>query len=344
MRMRGRRARSLLVLFAAAGSCVGFRQQAQGTTFNVSWVGVATGGYNTAANWSGGVVPNNGSPVNGFYNVTINRAGGAVVTGNLGAEIMNLTIGSGNTLDLSNNIVLDLIGSATNGPCTFTNSGTIALTATTGAATLNLLGSTTNLSGGTVILTNGTVTGTGTVTFSSDFEGSGSVGANALAMINSGGRFEALGGFLDIDPRFQGGLQNDNTLSLHSNTGTIQLNGNAGGSFNNSSGTISVVAGEIDLINGATIAGGTLLSNNASVLLVPAGHMGSLNGCTLSGSGLDARAAQGGTLALNGTITNNSRMIIAGSTTGTGTASIVVGGINQTMTFNGTGSMMFGQQ
>ena len=85
----------IALLCAAASSVLSVsspRFAAIGATFNATWGNFATGNYGTATNWSGGDVPDNNVVLNDFYNVVVNRAGGATVTGNTTAIILNLTI------------------------------------------------------------------------------------------------------------------------------------------------------------------------------------------------------------------------------------------------------------
>src|SRR5262249_6904967 len=160
--------------------------------------------YGTASNWNQGFVPTQDNPnLNDFWNVTINRGAGATVTGNSNAEILNLTIGALNRLNLSNGNFLSLDGSAAFGPCTVSNAGTIQLGTTTGAQ-LNLDGSSTNLSGGGTIVMTGAanIGGAGTLTSDNTVRGSGNLGSNSLAIINNGTVLaDVSGGSLAIDPR-----------------------------------------------------------------------------------------------------------------------------------------------
>src|SRR3954452_10681201 len=84
--------RILMTAVSSAAMLDHFAQRAVAASFTASWIGGATGNYSQPINWSTGQAPNDG--VNAFFNVIINRPGGAAVDGNLTAEILNLTIGA----------------------------------------------------------------------------------------------------------------------------------------------------------------------------------------------------------------------------------------------------------
>src|SRR5215217_9219846 len=109
--MRASRARRLCAIAAV----VEVSHSALGSTFNISWDGGAKDNYNIAINWSTNTIPNNNDISNLYYNATINRVGGANVTGNIvQTEVLNLTIGAnaGNQLTLNDNVTFGVIGTA----------------------------------------------------------------------------------------------------------------------------------------------------------------------------------------------------------------------------------------
>src|SRR3990167_3810049 len=127
----------------------------QGTSMAVqitaTWNGGA-GNWNTAGNWSGAVVPNNGADT---FNVQIDNgnATNSSVSLNMAATIDNLTIDVSDSLDINNAQSLT-IGSGV-GAGTITNNGSIAM---------NSIGNVTDL-----VMTGAsdvTLGGTGTVTMS----------------------------------------------------------------------------------------------------------------------------------------------------------------------------------
>jgi hypothetical protein len=335
------------MLRAIAGAAVcGFTFHAEGSTFNVSWIGGATGNYSTAANWSGGAVPDDLIPtMTSFYNVTINRAAGVNVTGNnLQTEVLNLTIGpsAANQLTLNDNAVFGVNGTAANGPATVNNGGTIQLGTTSASVSqFNFLGSTTNITGGgtIVMLGDSELFGSGTVTSDNLIVGLGSFGVNNFAFINNG-TVTADNGTLAVDPRSSGGFDNNGFLTA-AGGGTLQLTANGGGSFTNSGGTISANGtnilnqGIVDLIDGVTISGGNITSNATGRCQVRTGESATLISVT---SSANVQVNGGATLNLIGTITNNNAIRTVGST-GVSTIDLGAG----TVTLNGTGSIVLGQ-
>lgn len=332
---RSVRSRIALVAFAS----VGFASVAQGTTFNVSWDGAAAGSYNTAVNWSANVVPNNDVIFSDFYNVTINRAGGANVLANIvQIEVLNLTIAAANQLTLADNVTFGVIGANPTGAATVNNAGTIQLGTTAAAASqFNFLGSTTNVTGGGTIVMPGANTqlfGSGTVTSNNTIIGLGNIGADNFALINNG-TITASGGSLTIDGRASGGVDNNGLMQALAG-GTLVLTGSGGGSFFNTGGTITT-AGRVQLVNGANILGGTLNSTTLStaIFFVPSGNVATLNGLT---NNADVNVSLNSTLNLLGTITNNTR-VRTNNAAGVATYNIGSG----TVTLNGTGTLVLSQ-
>ena len=82
------------------------------------WIGGATGNYSNTANWSLGVVPNNGNSYNGQpATFTVEIANKSAVTLDIPATIDNLTIDPTSSLSIANGQFLAVVGS---GPTTGT--------------------------------------------------------------------------------------------------------------------------------------------------------------------------------------------------------------------------------
>lgn len=336
--------RRRVAIAAAASLAAGYVNIAQATTFNATWGNFATGNYGTASNWltSGGNVPNDNSISGEYFNVTINRAPGTVVTGNVSAEIMNLTIGAGNALNLNNTVNFSLIGTALFGSATFNNGGTLTLNTVSGnGSDLNFDATSTNITGaGTIIMTAGsTIAGAGTVTTNNLITGSGSIGFNNMAIVNNGTiSSDDASQTLFIDPRSSGGLVNNNIMRA-TGSSTLILSGNGGGIFTNTgtisaSGTNGISQAAVNLVDGATVSGGTITTNAFGRVQVPTGHTATLSGVTSIGN---VQVNNGATLSLAGTITNNDDIVMTGSSSA---ATINVGA--GTVTLNGTGRITLG--
>jgi adhesin HecA-like repeat protein len=228
------RRRALLITSAALVSA-GYAHHALATTFEATWVGAATGNYGTGSNWSGFFAPNQNNPTVGAnWNVTINRVGGASVTGNTTATILNLTIGSGNALTLDDGRTLTLMGSQTNGPAIINTDGTLGFSAGSfNIASLALAGSTTSINGtGTVHLQGpGVITSDGTITNNISIIGQGTIGSGSTPLVNHG-LIRSDGGRLTLS--LTSALTNTGTIHAGSGPMTIDNSGdldNTGGTF-----------------------------------------------------------------------------------------------------------------
>src|SRR5579863_223275 len=102
----------------------------------VSWNG-GSGNWNTGADWSGGVVPNNGGGKT--YNVTISNGEAETVTLNLGVTVSDLTLGTSALLQSTANDSLTIASGGT-----LTNSGTLNFTTTGSNLTIDSGGTLTN--------------------------------------------------------------------------------------------------------------------------------------------------------------------------------------------------------
>lgn len=147
----------LMALFLAAGL---WTVSGRADTL-VNWQGpggTGSGNWSTAADWSGGVVPNNGSTK---YGVTLpTESGSYTVTQDINISIDSLTVDSGATLAGNSGITLTVTS--------LTNSGTMnydsANNLTVNGATTISSGSQLNIEGGSTANLNGTVSNSGALT------------------------------------------------------------------------------------------------------------------------------------------------------------------------------------
>jgi hypothetical protein len=198
------------------------------------WMG-GTGNWNVPTNWSGGVVPNNGTPTGTTYAVFIDNGVGGTnsnVSLNIAAIVDSLTIDAGDRLGINNGLSLTVVNT---GPATgtITNGGLLAL---------NSSGSFTDL----VINGNVTVSGSGSVQLS-NFVGNGNriYGGTQL----SGGTVTT---FVTV--------QNTGTLPADQVTLTAAMLGSANGIVAPSNlGTINIGASAGALVSFTTAATGSSL-------------------------------------------------------------------------------------
>ncbi len=124
------------------------------------WLG-GTGNYSNPANWSLGVVPNNGSLVSGLpatftVAITSGQGGNSAVTLDMNATIDNLSIDAASSLTIADSESLTVAGSAGGDSATgmINNAGKIVLSGNaSGTATLNISGTVTLTGGGSVTMT-----------------------------------------------------------------------------------------------------------------------------------------------------------------------------------------------
>lgn len=317
----------------------GYSQHARASTFDVSWTGSDFGFWTDIANWSNGAVPNNQPAQSTYYNVAIDRVGGAevrLITSPV--EVLNLTIGQGSQLVLQDPVAFRVSGTETFGPATINNAGTISMPSIQNTQFVSLAEST-NITGGGTILMFGTsgLVGTGTVTSNNTIIGYGTntIGSDNFAFINNGTVSSGMGSLL-IDPRASGGLVNNGTLQALP-FGTLILTGLGGGSFTNAGGSISAIGtsdtqtARVQLSGNATIVGGTINGNSFGQVVIPANTSATLVDLT---NNAEVKLTEAGTLNLVGTIVNNSR-IRMDSASNDGTVNIGAG----TVTLTGTGSL-----
>lgn len=274
---------------------------------------IATGNWNTVANWSCGRVPQNIDDVVIINNttVTVNIAGAVAgsVTINTGANATNLAMGGvGTTLTVTNagglsgNVVINGPSAAVTkqisvGARSLTVTGTVTInggTTTASATNIAQLNITTGSAtiGGLVVAGSGinsiataTVTGTGTLT----------VNGNASVASGTLGRAEM-------------------TLSAG---GTINVNGNlavsTAASTNNTGDatvTVSNAAGLLNVTGDVTVTGGGAVDRDALLRVTVASNVG--RGITVGGA-LNINATVAGSSSV--TLVANSRMTVTGAVT-----------------------------
>src|SRR6202790_2827356 len=144
-----------------------------------SWKGGATGNWNVAGDWTGGVPSNN--------NTCISTANSAVTLNIAGATSANLTLGlSTDSLLFNNGTSLTVSGS------TISNAGAILLNSMGSSTELIIgAGNVTLSGGGSVTMSNSTgnyilgALGTDTLTNQENIQGAGTIGNRSLPMSNS---------------------------------------------------------------------------------------------------------------------------------------------------------------
>src|SRR5262249_39551168 len=151
---------------------------------------------------------------------------------------------------------------------------------------------------------------------------------------------------IDLNPNASGFI-NNGTITAND---SLTLNGQGGGQFNNTNGTITLFSdGLVQLTNAALVSGGTLMSS-ATTRPCQLIQLSQITGSTLNGGTFAVPA--GNTGSFNG-VTNLARIriedgatgVFAGTTTDTGSIAILAGASNATLqvaaggaTFSGAGS------
>jgi len=350
----------LLVLMS-----VGLRSQGQTA---VSWTGTSGGNWNTASDWSGGVVPNNGSGKT--YNVTVGPATGQTVDLNLGVTVTDLTLGatSGSdvtlqsvagdslTIAAAGNLTIDRTGilrfTTTGSDITIGSGGTLtnsgSLEMETAGETLKVTGATTNGTGATLSIEGGSAaTFTGSVTNSGMFETGFSGGSNTATV--TGTFTNNAGATLTID-----GSSDVVNINALSNSGTIYIGNKVGSAAiltltGGGQGVTDVVenstinlCGNFNVVNGAkttsalgnltTVAGALTIENGKTTSVTPTG--GTLTIASTGSVKLSDLGATTTTLSITGNV-NNSGDFTTGFSGGTNTVNV-----SGTLTNNADGNVM----
>ncbi|HKV78948.1 MAG TPA: hypothetical protein VJP02_12435 [Candidatus Sulfotelmatobacter sp.] len=243
---------------------------------------------------------------NGNYNAVI--MGGPVNA--TGASVVNLTIGTGDVLDILGVDYVDITGPSV------VNNGSIILTSGNGFQFEGNITST--LSGsGSVQMNNSAVrfwggNGTPTLNLQQPITGQGSILGLAL---NNQSTITAAGGTLNIQPA-GAGLTNTGTIRAQSGS-TINLIGAA--PFNNTGGTISALNGSSILVE-ANITGGSITTaGTGNYTLAPPGAGAGLISLTNAGT---FNVPPGAGLNWTGTITNTGLFNLLGQIFTNGTVTL----------------------
>ncbi len=311
---------------------------------NTSWIGPASGGvWNTSGNWNGGI-PTSGT------NACIDNGNAqhSAVTLNIGgAQVLNLTTDSDDSLNFTDNTNLTINGSS------ISNAGSITLNSTNDNTDLIIAGiNTVTLSGGgrltlgnngaNRVYSSGV---TGMLVNQETIQGAGQLGAGSMLLTNQGTINANVSTPLIVSPApFGAGVTNTGTMKATSG-GTLDLRG----SYANAGGTIQGLAGSTVELDGATINGGTLTTSGGGV-------MESINSATLNGVTISTGSTYTepdntstflqGTITNNGTIhlnssNNNTDLKISGPVTLTGSGTLTMGnnGANRVYAPNGTDTL-----
>ena len=340
--------RILLIALLALLLCPhsAFAQSCPGTT---SWNG-GTGNWETAGDWSSGVP---GATSNACINVASSTVN---ITSTSGDTTLNLDINLGtDILNIGNNTQLTIQSGGN-----ILNDGALNLNSSANSTELIIDGATTLSGTGAVTMSNNTnnyITGGGTFTNKQTIQGAGNIGNNNLTLVNSGSTaiIDAnVSSTLQINPN--GGTTNTGTLEATAG-GVLELSGstvaNTGGLIlaTGNSGGMSPTPSTVEL-NNVSITGGTLTSSSGGVIesvdTWNSSATPTLTGVTIStGSTVNVPNNNGlnlgaGTITNNGTInlqstSNNTELVIAGSTTLSGSGSVTMSNnANNIITGGGT--------
>lgn len=310
----------------------------------VSWNG-GIGNWNTAADWSGGVVPNNGGGK--AYDVTISN-NNPTVTLNLGVTISDLTLGSTATLQSAANNSLTIAGNGTltnNGTISFSTSGS-NLTLDSGSTlinngTLDLLssGETLSVTGATTNSGSMLIQGGGTATFTGNFTNSGSLdtgfvgGKNVLTVTGTftNSATGSVGLFASGDVLNVNALSNSGALTIYSGA-TLNITAGGQGLTDVAQGSSLTVNGTLDVKNGSTFTNG--LGNLTSV----EGQLNLNNGQTtaIAPNGGTLTIAGGGNVNISDGAKSNTTVTISGSVSNSGGLTTGFSGGTNTISITGT--------
>jgi hypothetical protein len=323
----------------AALVSVSLAAHAAAQVVTTSYIGPNNGSWDTAANWSGGAVPNNGAPAGVFYEVRVLNGTTVVIPVSVGRAIHDLQIGLGNRVTVSNNSALTFNDPAGS---TLDVAGDLKIDATSSNSDLVFNTASNLIGGGTITLSgaNSRVYGNNRLTVTNgSIVGRGSVGLNLMTFTNAG-LFDAniSGAVMLIDPANASDAFVNNGTMRASGGGFLQLTGNGFGTFNNSAGVIEALASStVQLITGVGVTGGTYRTPDPTGLIeVPVsnsagasdfsntGRFAVQNNASLSISG---NITNSGTLSINAT-SSNADLSLASATTFNGTGSIVMAGAN----------------
>ena len=268
------------------------------------WIG-GTGDWNTAADWSGGVVPDQSD------DVTIPAGSNVTISGNETAEAASYTAAAGSTVTLDSGAQLDAGNGGTfNGA--FNLNGTINGTSNT----LTFAGTTVVTGGFTGDIANtGNMTFNGGGDYQSQFTNSGAVTVTGGIILGGGGTITNSAGatFTITDASSfapttypvtsSGTFINEGTFTKSGGTGTSLFplytdpSHNLGADFENVGGTVNIDSGNFTIDAKAALQGGQINVASGSTLTFlcggPTGQFDVALAGTLTGTG-------GGTISLAG--------------------------------------------
>jgi Dockerin type I domain len=312
------------VVVHRGGSAGGLVDQA-GLTDCV-FTGPSGGNFNTAANWSCGVVP--GAATHAFIDAT----GALVVFLNVSPVVGDLTVGVGDELSCNNNTVLRVPDATNNGVISLNSSGNVTAlridanpTILSGAGTLRMGPNFQNRIDGQLFdidLVNGA---------GHTIRGSGQIGLNVIDLVNHGLiRADQPAAALQLDLR-NGTLANFNHGTLLATGGGTLTILNSG--IDNALGLIRADTNSFVDLDGSTILGGDYTTSGSGLIrftggsavqdLTSTAHLSVLNnvsprfGGTIVNDALITLESSGNVTAL---------LIETNPTTFTGTGEIVMGG------------------
>jgi hypothetical protein len=304
----------------------------------ITWNNSNGGNWNTASDWTPNQVPGAGDDAeidaSGTYTVTITSS----------VAVKSLTTVSGATVAISNG---DSLAWTTGS--TITNNGMIALNSTGTGTMISLNGT----NGGTITLdgsgalvlgnnANNSIEADGfslTLNNNSTIEGSGAIGTNVNLALNNTGTINAnQSTSLILQPSLNNSSPTVNTGTLEATSGgTLQLQG----IITNTDGLIQAtgVSSVVSLMNGVSVTDGTLTSSNGGVIQSVSGTLSGAPTIT-TGSTVSVPDGDSLTWTTGSTITNNGT--IALNSAGTGTKISLNGGNGGTITLDGSGVLVLG--
>jgi hypothetical protein len=275
---------------------------------------------------------------NGNYNAVIQ---GGPVSGT-GAAVVNLTIGTGDTL-LLNPGYLEVTGP------NIVNNGSISIGNSNGLI-IGGIGVTTTLSGsGSVRMTNSgsrfvgaSGNGAGLI-IQQMVQGQGQLGLENLVITNQN-TISASGGTLTVYP--SAGLTNTGTMQATSGSTLTLVAGFSSIPFNNTGGTIQALSGGTVLLNGGTFSGGTFTTKGTGYIQT----LSYMNNITNTGL-MKIPGPTGPTTVFEGAINNAASIqslgtiYFNGSTTLSGAGTLAMSGVSADMkALNGPADTLFNQQ
>ena len=254
-----------------------------------SWTGTAgDNNWNTAANWSAGVPTSSLAVTIGTSSANVNVSG---TTGMFGTLALS---GSGDSLAIANNSIMDAFGN-------ITNNGSLNLNSTGNFTELVLEGNVVLSGTGTLTLSNNVnnfifgAVATDQLTNQQTIQGAGQIGDGKMALVNSGtiNANQSAGMTIDANDGFT------NTGTTEATAGsklTLQSTG-----VNNVGGTISANASTLN-VSSSVISGGSVTLTGASTLQL---NTGTIGGGTITNSATGTIEVMSGTNAMGGTINNS---------------------------------------